>query len=389
MKNHSLIIEDDEAQLLKAISAENAGNYLEAYKLYSDLWQSDFWSESSHDLIHYADMSEQVGDYTRALDIYTALMDSTTLDLDGVTSALIQTSLDRLHKKEKLAPKPAPTEKFADAEIAMVKKLYKIGHEKLLEEGDFICEAGDLANHMWLLVEGEIEVQVSNISMDVLSGTESNPCLLGEVAYFTGLRRAASLRCLTKVKLIEISYHDLGALELKDHSFNDQLDLVFKSRLGRHLLSQHDICKKLKDEEREFIATSFVHIDVEPGKILVDMKLPRDECILVQSGTLMMLKENIFGELEYVTSMHPGDIVNITGLLKGYRPPYRIITGTSCRLLVLSAKQFVPVLENNPQLIKEILEITNKDGEQQILRPHKADLWAGNRNIDVSENLLL
>ena len=384
MKNHELIIDDAKTQLQNAQTAAAAGEYLQAYQLLRKVWLSDFWSESSHDLLHFADASEQVGDFERALMIYTRLMESTTLDLEGATAALIQTSMERLHKKIKEQKHPVSTEKFAHAEISVVKKLLKIGKERTIEPNSFICKSGDIASHMWLLVEGEMDVQVSNISMDTLTGTDEVPCLIGEVAYFTGLRRAASLYCLTPVRVIEVSYHDLGLLELQDEALIGQLDLVFKSRLGMHLLRQHDLFKRLKEEEHELIATSFVHIEVEAGHILVEQNLPRDECFMVQSGTLMMLQENIFGEYDLVSSMHPGDIIHLPGLLKDFRPPYRIITGTACRLLLLKSDQFEPVLEENPWFIKEILKLDEQEAAEQILRPHKADLWAGNRNIDLA-----
>jgi CRP-like cAMP-binding protein len=385
------IIDDSSNTFRAAMAAEEAGDYEKAYKLFGKLWESEFWSEDRDVLLHYANASEQVGDHTRALNIYTKLMESMTMNPSDVTGTLIQASMSRLNDmvhdgsvEGKIEGKNLDIEYDID-EAKLVNELFKYATELTLPAGTFICEAEDIANHMWLLIEGEVEVLISNISATTLKGSKSSPCLMGEVAYFTGMRRAASLRCHTDVRLLELSFNDIVDAESKDSHITPLLDHVFRSRLGFHLLSQHDVFKKLDEAERKEVALSFKHTSYLPSKILVEQGLPRDNAFMVQSGTLLMLKKTEDGTFELISSMHPGDIFHLGGLLKGFHAPYRVVTGTPCRLLRLKSETFEPVMKKHPWLIKDILSHSREEADRQIMHPEKENLWAANRYINMDK----
>ncbi|MDX8387040.1 MAG: cyclic nucleotide-binding domain-containing protein [Ghiorsea sp.] len=384
------IIDDSSNTFRAAMAAEEKGEFQKAYKLFGKLWESEFWSEDRDVLLHYANACEQVGDHTRALNIYTKLMESMTLNPSDVTGTLIQASMSRLNDmvhdgsvEGKIEGNNLDVE--YDDEARLVDELFKYATELTLPAGTYICEAEDIANHMWLLMDGEVEVLISNISTANLKGRRDSPCLMGEVAYFTGMRRAASLRCSTEVRLMELSFNDIVDAESKDPKITPLLDHVFRSRLGFHLLSQHEIFKKLDDDVRKRVALSMKHTSYLPSKILVEQGLPRDNAFMVQSGTLLMLKKAEDGTFELISSMHPGDIFHLGGLLKGFHAPYRVVTGTPCRLLRLKSEAFEPVMRMHPWLIKDILSHSREEAERQILHPEKENLWAANRYIKMDK----
>jgi len=373
------------------MAAEEAGEYEKAYRLFGELWESEFWSEDRDVLLHYANASEQVGDYARALKIYTKLMESMTMNPSDTTGTLIQASMSRLNELVHDSTVESEIEghnldiAYDEEEAKLVDELFKYATELSLPAGTTICEAEDIANHMWLLIEGQVDVFISNINTTTLTGSRVHPCLMGEVAYFTGMRRTATLKCATDVKLLELSYNDIVELEAKDPRIQPLLDHVFRSRLGYHLLGQHDIFKKLDDDERKEVALMMRHTSYLPGKILVEQGLPRDNAFMVQSGTLLMLKKGSDGEFELISSMHPGDIFHLGGLLKGFRAPYRVVTGTPCRLLRLKAELFEPMMKKHPWLIKDILAHSREEAERQIHHPEKENLWAANRYINMDK----
>ena len=385
------IIDDSSNTFRAAMAAEEAGEYEKAYRLFGELWESEFWSEDRDVLLHYANASEQVGDYARALKIYTKLMESMTMNPSDTTGTLIQASMSRLNELVHDSTVESEIEghnldiAYDEEEAKLVDELFKYATELSLPAGTTICEAEDIANHMWLLIEGQVDVFISNINTTTLTGSRVHPCLMGEVAYFTGMRRTATLKCATDVKLLELSYNDIVELEAKDPRIQPLLDHVFRSRLGYHLLGQHDIFKKLDDDERKEVALMMRHTSYLPGKILVEQGLPRDNAFMVQSGTLLMLKKGSDGEFELISSMHPGDIFHLGGLLKGFRAPYRVVTGTPCRLLRLKAELFEPMMKKHPWLIKDILAHSREEAERQIHHPEKENLWAANRYINMDK----
>ncbi len=386
------IIDDSSNTFRRAMEAEEKGEYEMAYKLFGKLWDSSFWRDDRDVQLHYANACEQVGDFKQALHIYTLLMESMTLNPSDVTGTLIQASMSRLNEmlsdkdtQATIVGQPLHIQDDED-ESQLVTDLFKYASESILPRTTHICEMGDLASHMWLLVEGEVEVIVANVSVATLVGTQNKPCLMGEVAYFTGMRRAATLRCNTQVKLLELSFNEIAEAKEKDPHIQTLLDHIFRSRLATQLLGHHDIFKKLDDDVRREVAMSFKHTSYLPGKILVEQGFPRENAFLVQSGTLLMLKKGESGEYELISSMHPGDIFHLGGLLKGFNAPYRIVTGTPCRLLRLKAETFEPVMKKHPWLIKDILARSREEAERQVLHPERANLWAANRYITMDKN---
>ncbi len=392
MTGSDYIIDDSSNTFRNAMAAEEAGDFDKAYKLFGQLWDSEFWADDRDVQLHYANACEKVGDHTQALRIYTKLMESMAANPEDVTGTLVQASMSRLNKllidETKTTSIEASDVDLSDDlyESHLVDDLFKYASETVLPRLTKICEIGDIASHMWLLIEGEVEVIVANMSVATLTGSRFKPCLMGEVAFFTGMRRAATLRCNTKVRLLELSFNEILDVQNKDPKIQELLDHIFRSRLASHLLSQHDIFKKLDDDERMQLALAFKHTSYLPGKILVEQGLPRNNAFLVQSGTLLMLKKGERGNFELISSMHPGDIFHLGGLLKDFKAPYRIVTGTPCRLLRLKTEVFEPVMRKHPWLIKDILARSHEEAERQVLRPEKANLWAANRYIKMDKH---
>jgi CRP-like cAMP-binding protein len=379
----------DPSQIFRnAIAAEESGDYKKAYKLFGELWESDFWSHDQELVLHYANASEQVGDYKKSLKLYTQLMKTMTINPTETTGVLVQTSMSRLHDlvhDSTLEGKALDTQEITD-EARLVNELFKEAERRSLNAGDLICEVEDIANDMWLLVEGEVDVELSGVVTTTLKGSRTSPCLMGEVAYFTALRRAATLRCKTDVKLLELSFQNIATLKGKDERIQPLLDYMFRSRLGYHLLGQHPVFKKLPEAERKEAAISLRHVNFLPSKIIIEQGQPRNSTFMVQSGTLLMLKMDDDGEHDLIASMHPGDIFHLGGLLQSFKAPYRVVTGTPCRLLRLQNTVFEPILKKHPSLVKDILEYSREESERHILHPEKDNLWAADRYIKFDGN---
>ncbi len=381
------VFHDPSVIFRNAMDAEEAGDYKKAYKLFGELWESDFWSHDHELILHYANAAEQVGDYQKSLKLYTQLMQTMTINPTETTGILVQTSMSRLHDlvhDSTIEGKALNTQEVVD-EARLVNELFKEADRRTLKAGELICEVDDIANDMWLLVDGEVDVELSGVITSTLTGSRTSPCLMGEVAYFTALRRAATLRCKTDVKVLELSFQDIATLKGRDERIQPLLDYMFRSRLGYHLLGQHPVFAKLPEEERKEAAVLFRHVNFLPSKIIIEQGKPRNSAFMVQSGTVLMLKMDDEGEFNLIASMHPGDVFHLGGLLKGFNAPYRVVTGTPCRLLRLQNSVFEPILKKHPKLVKDILEYSREESERQILHPEKDNLWAADRYIKFND----
>ncbi|MFQ5581437.1 MAG: cyclic nucleotide-binding domain-containing protein [Mariprofundaceae bacterium] len=372
-----------------AREAAAQGDFETARRLYSQLWQSPVWKKDKEVQLHYAYSCERTGDYSEALTAYKSLMkhydDSAEDD-----PALLEESMVRLREMSADSEQDV-REKVVDSardetEAYLVSQLFEHAYERDFTKGEMLCSQGEPAGHMWLLVNGEIDVIVPGQSVSAISGSPERPCLLGELAYFTGMRRAASLCCATDVEVLELPYERINAVLAESESLRPLLEHLFRHRLVLRILSQHEIFKLFNDVDRRRVTAIFENTTMRPGQVLIDQGVEDPDAFMVQSGTMLLLQCDENGEEQLLGSMHPGDLFHLGGLLRGYASPYSVVAGTPCHLLRLPRYSFEPFMKQRPWLIKAILKQSRLSAERQIMHPEAKNLWAANRYIDMDKD---
>ncbi|MDX8389894.1 MAG: cyclic nucleotide-binding domain-containing protein [Mariprofundaceae bacterium] len=378
----------------RAREAAGKGNFELARKLFGELWKSPIWQSDKEVKLRYAYSCERTGDYTEALNAYKSLME-TYNGMAGVEEggepALLEESTARM--KELLAEGERDVEhrRVASGEqdaIAadLTDQLFCHAYERELPIGHALCTMNEVADHMWLLVEGEVEVRVLGQPPAYLTGTPSRPCLIGELAYFTGMRRAAALSCYSSVKLLELPYERIRQLIDTNVPLERMLGMLFRERLVLRVLTKHDIFKMINDVDRKQIAMDFNDVQSLPGDVLIQQGEEHEGMYMVQSGVMLLIHTSNEGKGELLGSMHPGDIFHLGGLLRGYIPSYSSETGSPARLLHLPRDRFEPLMANRPWLIQTILKRSRMAVEKQVLHPEAKNLWATDRYIDMKKS---
>jgi len=372
-----------------AREASHAGDFETARRLYAELWHSPIWRKDREVQLHYAYSCERTGDYSEAMQAYKSLMEHYQGDDQGEESALIEESMTRLREltaeSEQDAQSRIVDSVRDESEATLVARLFAQAYERGFEKGERICSVGDPASHMWLLLEGEVDVLIPRRRVSTMTGTPERPCLMGELGYFTGMRRAATLLCASPVKLLELPYQQIEEILDNQPKLRPMLEHLFRHRLVLPVLSQHDIFKLFNDVDRRKVTSIFDNSSMRPGQVLIEQGSEEPNAYLVQSGTMLMLRVDASGEETLLGSMHPGDIFHLGGLLRGFLSPYRVIAGTPGKLLRLSRLAFEPFMKQRPWLIKALLKQSRQAGERQIMHPEAKNLWAANRYIDMDK----
>lgn len=370
----------------QAREASAANDFETARRLYAKLWESPVWRRDREVQLHYAYSCERTGDYSEAMQAYKSLMEhyNTMPDEDA---ALVEESMVRL-RELMIESEQDMRARVVDAmqdesEAKLVSRLFAHAYERSFTPGEMICSQGDQAGHMWLLVEGEVDVLVPGESVRTIVGSRRRPCLLGELAYFTGMRRAASLCCATNVTLLELPYERIESLLKQDEALRPMLEHLFRHRLVLRVLSQHELFKLFNDVDRRRVTMCFENTAMQAGQVLIEQGVEDPNAFMVQSGTMLLLRTNPEGEEELLASMHPGDVFHLGGLLRGFVSPYRVVAGTPARLLRMPRYRFEPFMKQRPWLIKAILKLSRMSSERQVLHPEAKNLWAANRYIDM------
>ncbi len=369
----------------RAREAAAAGDFETARRLYGKLWESPVWRRDREVQLRYAWSCERTGDYTAAMEAYRALMAHERAG-EAADAALIEESMVRLREMMQQSERDGAARVVDavrdEAEAMLVRELFAHAWEREFDVGENICRVGDPAQHMWLLVAGEVDVLVPGQSVSTMKGSREKPCLLGELGYFTGMRRAATLCCATPVTVLELSYEKIEAVLEEDASLRPVMEHLFRHRLLLPLLSRHEIFKLINDVDRRRLASLFENSSLRPGQVLIEQGEEAPDAWMVQAGTMLLLRRED-GEESLLGSMHPGDLFHLGGLLRGYQAPYRAVAGTPVKLLRLPRAAFEPFMQRRPWLIKEILRQSRLSMERQIMHPEARNLWAANRYIEL------
>ncbi len=370
----------------RAREAAAAGDFETARRLYGKLWESPVWRRDREVQLRYAWSCERTGDYTAAMEAYRALMAHDSGGERSEEAALIEESMVRLREMMQQSERDGAARVVDavrdEAEAMLVRELFAHAWEREFGVGEHICRAGDPAAHMWLLIEGEVDAMVPGQGVSVMKGSREKPCLLGELGYFTGMRRAATLCCATPARALELSYEKIEALLEEDASLRPVMEHLFRHRLLLPLLSRHEIFKLINDVDRRRLAALFENSSLRPGQVLIEQGEETPDAWMVQAGTMLLLRRDAEGET-LLGSMHPGDMFHLGGLLRGYQAPYRAVAGTPVKLLRLPRASFEPFMQRRPWLIKAILRQSRLSMERQIMHPEARNLWAANRYIEL------
>jgi len=372
----------------RAREAAERGDFKVARQLYGGLWRSPLWQNDKEVQSKYAYSCERTGDYSEALSAYKSLMD-TYSRIPAEEQALVEESMTRLREllvEGERDPKAQVLNVQEDeSEAEMVALLSAHAYERSLSPGSLLCEAGDPAHHLWLLKQGEMDVLVPGLPASRLVSAPSCPCLIGELAYFTGMRRAATLCCATGVTVLELPYDRISELIKEDARLQPMLDHLFRNRLVMRVLSQHEIFKMVHEFDRHRIALAFESMAVMAADVRIEQGCEHDGAYMVQSGLMLLIRTHADGREELMGSMHPGDMMHLGGLLRGFIPRYRIVAGAPSRLLHLPRAKFEPLMKKRPWLIASILKHSRMPMDKQILHPEARNLWAANRYIEIDK----
>ena len=372
----------------QARSAAAKGDYHSSRKLYGELWQSPVWHHDKDVKLSYAYACERTGDYTEALTAYKSLMKHYNDAPESGEDTLAQESSARLREimseTGEVSSGQIIDTATDESETILIQKLFEHGYPRELAPGEPLCQKGDAAAHMWLLQDGQIDVMMPHQPISKLSGTHDRPCLIGELAYFTGMRRAATLSTATATKVIELPYDRVKSLLNTNHELYAMMEHLFRHRLVLQVLSKHDIFKLFNEIDRRRVTTIFENTTTKAGQILIEEGHEYPDAFMVQSGTLLLVNQKA-GKESLIGSMHPGDLFHLGGLLRGFIAPYSVISGTPCHLLRLPRHSFEPFMLQRSWLIKAILKHSRLAAEMQVLHPESRNLWAADRYFDMKE----
>jgi len=339
--------------------------------------QMEAWDDAYATYEHVAQMHTDQGDSNSAQDLHEKM--------EFILSHLNEVQAEEADELEEPIQNEA-TDSIVPTETAMdfsdlLMRLKGMGDEVYLAEGEVLCEAGAPSYFLWLLEEGELSIQLPEYLQDgedVLTASDGCSVLLGELGFFTRQRRTAKVWAKQWCRLYQVQISDVDACQ--DASFNLGMRELLKHYWMHPILSKHTIFERMNDIDRRALCDFFTPIDVLAGTCLMTYGDDHDGAYLLQRGCLFFMYQSETGE-EQVSSMFPGDIVHLGGLLHAYQANYEVRTATDVRLLHLSRQDMDEFIRNRPWMVDALLRYSRREAWRQVMHPDDAYLWMTDRSI--------
>jgi voltage-gated potassium channel len=123
---------------------------------------------------------------------------------------------------------------FAELDAAEIGDIMRLLRAQQVEPGGLIARRGDVADSMYFVAEGEVEIELPQERVRLGVGH-----FFGEIAVLRRSRRSANVTAVSRTSLLVLDAHEFHALMDRDPRLSRNVQDVVRSRLGREIVSPH------------------------------------------------------------------------------------------------------------------------------------------------------
>ena len=121
---------------------------------------------------------------------------------------------------------------FAELTASEIADIMQLLRSQQVEAGVIIARRGDVAQSMYFIADGEVEIELKDKHIRLGRGH-----FFGEVAALRRARRSATATAVTRTSLLVLDAHDLHTLMDREPRIAERIRDVVRSRLGREVLA--------------------------------------------------------------------------------------------------------------------------------------------------------
>jgi voltage-gated potassium channel len=121
---------------------------------------------------------------------------------------------------------------FSELDAGEIGDIMRLLRAQQVEPGGLIARRGDVADSMYFVAEGEVEIELPHERVRLGVGH-----FFGEIAVLRRARRSANVVALSRTSLLVLEAQDFHALMDRDPQLARRVHDVVRSRLGREIIS--------------------------------------------------------------------------------------------------------------------------------------------------------
>jgi voltage-gated potassium channel len=133
---------------------------------------------------------------------------------------------------------------FSELDAGEIGDIMRLLRAQQVEPGGLIARRGDVADSMYFVAEGEVEIELPHERVRLGVGH-----FFGEIAVLRRARRSANVTAISRTSLLVLDAHEFHALMDRDPRLSKRVQEVVRSRLRREIVSpQGDIVTEEVEE---------------------------------------------------------------------------------------------------------------------------------------------
>ena len=126
-------------------------------------------------------------------------------------------------------------------------RILHICQKIIIKKDQIILRKGEKSNELFILLKGKLKVMLSSTTFL----TYIFPIgIVGEIGFFTGLRRSAIISAFTESTLIMINKHELFDLFKNNYALGNRILMNAISDLANKLLADNEYIEELRNKKR-------------------------------------------------------------------------------------------------------------------------------------------
>jgi len=374
----------------KAVSSEN---FQEAEGLYEKILAFPEMADDLDARLRYAYCTEKNGNIEQAMAAYSEVLQIYRESGDDGAAASLEKIVEKLRQGPEAEVEDAAEvdiEALDDAEL--MRRLCDMGELGLFHPGDVLCREGEMPDRLWLLQKGLLTVRMPDYDEpDSIDVKEGHLTLVGELGFFTNQRRSADVEAATLSEIYAVKTSDIRQEQQKDPAFKAGMQRLLIERWAEPVLTRHTVFERVNDIDRMRIMKNFKRVSMGPGMTLIEAGEEHPYAYMLQSGCMFFMhsKDEPNDKTDtdgggLMTSIFPGDMIHLGGLLQDYKSDYRVVTATPVQLLRLSQEDFEPFTYRRPWIIQAIRRFSQRPTNLQVMKPEEDYLWKANRYVRIN-----
>ncbi len=234
------------------------------------------------------------------------------------------------------------------------------------KKDDIIVREGEPGDSIFFIISGEVGVFKKGEKEDIWLNTLRDGDFFGEFAYFSRLRRQASVFATEDTEVLEMKRDALDMMAERFPNIVHVMTNFYKARILDTVVCLSPIFSILQPQQRQKLISRFELSIIPKGEIIIKEGETGTGIFLIKNGKVKIVTKSPLGEDVEVGLLKEFDFFGEVSLLMGVPTTASVIAETEVRLMKLSKENFNWLLDEFPFIRKRLQRSVEERAENTI-----------------------